>query len=111
MAHVFVTYKLRSGVTLEQYMDWSRTTDQRITPTQPGIRGFSVYAIDGAEDGEEPWCQIVEVIDVESIESFKAAVEGVGMKQIVADFPTLADTATAKTIYGQRIEPNPTTVP
>jgi hypothetical protein len=72
---VFVSYRLRAGVGIEQYKAWSREIDQRITPGQKGIIRFEVYAIEGADKGE-PFCQIVEDIEVESFEAFTENGQG-----------------------------------
>jgi hypothetical protein len=102
MVRVFVTYRLRSDVTLADYMTWSRDIDQRTTPAQPGIRNFEVHAIEGSEGGE-PWCEIIESIDVDSFEAFQQAVAGDGMKFIRESFPQYADESTVRTVYGSRV--------
>ena len=61
MHKIFVMYRLKGGVTMEQYKTWSREIDQRITPGQPGMIRFEVYAIEGAEKGD-PFVQVVEDI-------------------------------------------------
>jgi hypothetical protein len=99
---IFVMYNLREGVTLEDYKKWSREVDQQITPRQAPVNRFETYEIKGADPGE-PKFTIVEDIEVESWEAWNAAVEGEGMKRIVADWPTLADESSAMTLYGARI--------
>ena len=90
MQKVFVSYRLRAGVSIEQYKAWSREIDQRITPGQKGIIRFEVYAIEGADKGE-PFCQIVEDIEVESFEAFTETVRGSGMAYVMETFGKLVD--------------------
>jgi hypothetical protein len=104
MQKVFVSYKLRPGVTIEQYEAWSREVDQRITPGQNGIIRFEVYRIEGADKGE-PFCQIVEDIEVESYEIFAETVKSRGMEYIIETFGKLADESTVNMVYGSKIVP------
>ena len=103
MQKVFVMYKLNDGVTLEDYIVWSKEIDQRITPGQPGINRFEVYAIEGHDGDGEPRVQIVEDIEVETWETFQQTVAGDGMAYIRETFPNYADESTLTTIYGSRI--------
>lgn len=104
MQKVFVSYKLKQGVSLERYTAWSREVDQRITPGQDGIIRFEVYAIEGADKGA-PFCQIVEDIEVESWEVFSKTVAGPGMSYIIETIKDLVDESTMQTVYGSRILP------
>ena len=42
MHKIFVMYKLKSGVSLDQYKAWLNEIDQPITPCQPGMIRFEV---------------------------------------------------------------------
>jgi hypothetical protein len=101
---VFVSYRLRAGVSIEQYKAWSREIDQRITPGQKGIIRFEVYAIEGADKGE-PFCQILEDIEVESFEAFTETVRGSGMAYVMETFGKLVDESTVQTVHGSKIVP------
>jgi hypothetical protein len=102
MQKVFVTYRLRQGVTLDQYKIWSREVDQRITPSQPGVIRFEVYAVEGAQSGE-PYCDIVEDIEVDSYDAFAAILKSPGMSYCAETFPKFVDESTVRLIYGSRI--------
>lgn len=104
MQKVFVSYRLKSGITLEQFMDWSREIDQRIIMRQPGIIRFEVYAVMGAETGD-PYCEIIEDIEADSFEAFQAAVAGDDMAYCRETFPLFVDESTVQVIYGDRIAP------
>ena len=103
MQKVFVMYKLRPGVSIERYMEWSRTVDQVITPFQPGIQRFEVYRIKGAEKGQSPY-DIVEDMEVDSWEAYQETVAGPGMARVVKDWNELADPNSAVVIFGDKIK-------
>jgi len=103
MIKVFVMYKLKSGVSIEDYWKWSIELDQKITPFQPGVYRFEVYAIEGAETGESPY-QIVESIEVESFEQWQKVLKSEAMKEVVTTWPNYADESTTKLIYGNKIK-------
>lgn len=104
MQKVFVSYKLKPGVDISQYESWSKEIDQRITPGQSGIIRFEVYKIEGADKGE-PFCQVVEDIEVESFEKFNETVNGPGMKYVLETIENYVDMSTMKTVYGSKIVP------
>jgi hypothetical protein len=103
MQKVFVMYRLKPGVSIEDYKKWSVEVDQKITPFQPGCYRFEVYEIEGAEKGESPY-QIVEDIDVESWESWQKVVASPGMKKVVESWGKYGDESTLKVIYGRKIK-------
>lgn len=102
MQKVFVMYKLKPGVTLEQYREWSVTLDQVITPFQPGVIRFEVYVIQGALKGESPYT-IVEDIEVEDWETWKRVSEGEGMKRVAETWGQYGDESTLVVIYGDKV--------
>ena len=102
MQKIIVTYRLRPGVTLDQYKAWSCAVDQRITSCQPGVIRFEVYAVEGAQDGK-PYCDIVEDIEVASYQAFEMALKGQGMRYCVETFPKFVDVSTVRLVYGSRI--------
>lgn len=103
MQKVLVMYKLRPGVTLDQYTSWSKQIDQRITPGQDGIIRFEVYAVQRVNGPEGAQYQVVEDIDVESWDAFERCVAGPGMAYVQETFPRYADESTLVTICGNRI--------
>jgi hypothetical protein len=78
--------------------------DQRITPGQKGVIRFEVYRIEGTDKGE-PFCHIVEDIEVESFEIFAQSVAGPGMSYIMETIGQYVDEATIQTVYGSKIVP------
>lgn len=104
MQKVFVSYRLKPGVSFDRYAAWSKEVDQRITPGQAGIIRFEVYRIEGADKGE-PFCQVVEDIEVESFEKFTETVNGPGMKYVLETIADIVDMSTMQTVYGSKIVP------
>jgi len=102
MEKVFVMYRLQPGVSFDEYCDWSRNADQRITPRQPACIRFEVYAIESASDGEARY-QIVEEIEVESWEAWEETLANNEMRSLAASLAKYADPATVQTIHGRRI--------
>jgi hypothetical protein len=102
MHKIFVMYKLKSGVTLDQYKAWSREIDQRITPGQPGMIRFEVYAIEGAEKGE-PSVHVVEDIEVADFNEWIETCKKPGMAYVQETIAKLIDESTLQVIYGTRI--------
>lgn len=102
MHKIYVMYKLKRGVTMEQYKAWSKEIDQRITPGQPGMIRFEVYAIEGAESGE-PFVQVVEDIEVTDFRAWMETCKKPGMAYVQETFSKLVDEQTVRIIYGTRI--------
>jgi hypothetical protein len=102
MQKIFVMYKLKQGVTMDQYRAWSKEIDQRITPGQPGMIRFEVYAIDGAEKGD-PFVQVVEDIEVTDAHEWFATASKPGMAYVQETIAELIDPTTLQVIYGTRI--------
>jgi hypothetical protein len=102
MQKIFVMYRLKDGVTMDRYRAWSREIDQRITPGQPGMIRFEVYAIEGAEKGD-PFVQVVEDIEVEDAREWFATCAKPGMAYVQETIADLIDFSTLQVIYGSRI--------
>jgi hypothetical protein len=102
MQKVFVMYKLKPGVSMEEYKAWSRRVDQVITPHQPGAKQFQVFEIKGADKGTSPY-QVVESIDVAGWDAWQTCLIGPGMKDVVKEWDNYGDSSTLVTLYGDEI--------
>lgn len=102
MVKVFTMYKLKPGVNIADYIEFSTKLDQRVTPRQPGVHKFEVYQIQGSEKGEIMY-QIVEVVEVESVKGFKKVLESKEMEKVEERYYELVDQASVKTLYGEII--------
>jgi hypothetical protein len=103
MQKVFVMYRLKPGVKIEDYRKWSKSLDQVVTPFQPGVHRFEVYEIEGAEKGESPY-MIVEDIDVESWAEWQKVVASDAMKEVVDSWGNYGDESTLTVIYGKKVK-------
>ncbi|TAK21749.1 MAG: hypothetical protein EPO26_13300 [Chloroflexota bacterium] len=103
MQKVFVMYNLKPGVALEDYMAWSRTRDQVVTPFQSGVIRFEVYAVQGAEKGAPPY-QIIEDIEVESWAAWQQALAGTGMAPIVSEWDAYGDASSLVMVYADKVK-------
>jgi hypothetical protein len=70
---VFTMHKLRKGAKMEDYIKWSREVDYPKSTAQPEVLKFEVYVIRGTVDSDdiEPAYDIMEVVEVTSIESLR----------------------------------------
>lgn len=102
MHKIFVMYRLKKGVDMEQYKQWSKEIDQRITPGQPGLIRFEVYEIKGSEK-DEPFVEVVEDIEVEDFDAWMETCRQPGMAYVQETIGNLIDESTLKIIYGERI--------
>jgi hypothetical protein len=100
---VFITYRLNDDVTREQYRKWSREVDQPMASKQPGVRKYEIYEIDGSSTNE-PWCDIVEVIEADTWEAWQAVNDRPEMKEAVEQFFQIAKRDSVQVIYGRGIE-------
>ena len=92
MHKIFVMYRLKKGVDMDQYKQWSKEIDQRITPGQPGMIRFEVYEIKGSEK-DEPFVEVVEDIEVEDFEAWMETCRQPGMAYVIE---TLASSSTSR---------------
>jgi hypothetical protein len=101
---VFITYRIRDGVSREEYRKWSRERDQPTASRQPGVRKYDIYEIEGTDEGE-PWTDIVEVIEADSWEAWLAVDELPEMKDAYQEFVDISQPDSVTNIYGRKIEP------
>ena len=65
MEHLIIMYKLKSGVTMEDFLKFSKEIDRPTVLDQEGVHGFEVYTI-VSEDNEKQEYDVVENILVDS---------------------------------------------
>lgn len=102
MHKIFVLYRLKKGVDMEQYKRWSKEIDQRITPAQPGMIRFEVYEVMGSDKGE-PFVQVVEDIEVQDFDAWMETCRQPGRAYVQETIAELIDQSTLKIVYGERI--------
>ena len=99
---VIVLYKLKQGVSLDQYREWSLRVDQRLTPAQPTVNRFEPYVIVGGEGGGGQFA-VFEDLEVESWEAWQKTLSSDEMKPVVEGWPLVADESSLMVFYGHRI--------
>jgi hypothetical protein len=100
---LFLLYRLRGGVTLERYREWSLTRDQPTLKGCEGIREYRVFAVEDSDGGDEGARTIVEHVDVTDWETWKRVTSTGPMVAIGVDFQELVDTGSVITLRGEEI--------
>lgn len=92
-ARIFVFYRLRDGVGMDDYVAWSQNTDQKITPGLEAIDRFEVFRVtETIEGAPSARVDVIEVIDVSTVEAWKAGNVSDYMKQVQEEWPSYAST-------------------
>jgi hypothetical protein len=93
MAHVFVSYRLKPGITREQYENWSRATDVPALRSLARLKSIAVYRIGQKLLAEgAPTYQYIELLDIPDLPGFLANdIPGPVMSDILAQFAGLTD--------------------
>jgi hypothetical protein len=74
---VFFLNTLKDGVDPRDYEEWVRRVDYPIARRQPAIVRYEVTRIEGRLNSDDPSpCQYLEVIDVTSIDEYRASLDG-----------------------------------
>ncbi len=88
---IIVLFKLKPGVTRDDYEAWARSRDLPTVRALPSIAAFDVFRATGTLSGETPPYDYIEIIDVKDMERFGVDVAADPMPAIAAEFGTLAD--------------------
>jgi REDY-like protein HapK len=99
---VFITYKLRMGVSRDRYRRWSREVDQVVASRQPGVLSYAVYEVGGTAKGEAPY-DVVEDIEVESREAWDKVNGYPEMQPVVKEWLDLCDPDSVSVVYASPI--------
>ncbi|RKT56130.1 hypothetical protein [Saccharothrix australiensis] len=102
MQKVYCLYKLKPGVSADEYVAWSKTVDQAITSRQECVRRFRVVKLEGSRTGAAPW-DVVEDIEVESWDAWQDCLAQPAMAEVVEGFRRMADRDSAVTVFGAEI--------
>jgi hypothetical protein len=104
MVKVFITYKLRPGVSREEYAAWSRRVDQPMATKQPGVFRYEIYQVVNGTDAED-WCDVMEVIEAESWDAWKKVNTYPDMLEAVEEWRQISIPESVRVVYGTQIEP------
>jgi hypothetical protein len=101
---VFFLNSLKEGVDPAAYEQWVQEVDYPVARRQPAISSYVVTRLDGhvTEGGELP-CQYLEVIEVTSIEEYRASLDGnVELEALLREWAQYVGKSVA--VYGEVIE-------
>lgn len=101
---IWISYRLKQGVSRDEYRAWSREVDRPALLRQPGIRSFEAYEVGNAQDAE-PTADFVEVIEADSWQAWVAVENDPGMKDVADKFWSMCDAASERILHGHRITP------
>lgn len=88
MAHLILTYKLKTGVTKEQFEDWVRTTDYPKMRSLSRVSSFRTFRTEGLLLGEgSPAHQYVELFDIPDLDGFASEdMPGALVQSVMGEF-------------------------
>jgi hypothetical protein len=100
---VFFLNTLKDGVDVAAYEEWVRQRDYPVARAQPAIESYVVSRVDGhvVEGGELP-CQYLEVIEVTSIDEYRAGLDAPELAGLLDEWREYVGESVA--VYGEVIE-------
>lgn len=102
---VYVMYRLKAGVSMDDYVRWSQEVDQPTTPHLGSITNFGVRRVTQRIEGPQPAFDIIEEIDVTSVAEWQEGLESQHMERVQAEWPEYADVETATIVAAVPIPP------
>ena len=102
---VYVMYRLKDGVEMDDYIRWSQEVDQKTVPGLAAINNFAVRRVISTIEGPDRAFDVIEEIDVTSVEDWKAANVSEAMAQIQEEWPQYADASSAVIVAAVPIPP------
>jgi hypothetical protein len=100
---VFFLNTLKDGVDPAAYEDWVRARDYPVARAQPAIRSYVVTRVDGhVVNGEQLPCQYLEVIEVTSIEEYRAGLDAPELAALLDEWREYVAESVA--VYGEVID-------
>ena len=92
MARIIILFNLHADSSPEKYESWARSVDIPLVNGLPGVAAFSVYRSTGLLVGEgSPPYAYSEILDVDDMDAFGAALATEKMQEVAAQFQTFAD--------------------
>ncbi len=116
MERVFNMYRLKAGVSIEEYIKFSQDLDQVVTAHRPGVLSFEAHIIAGSAEGSEvaigadptalssnvPY-HVIETIDVANWAAWMRVVASDEMAPVRDAWELVADSTTTRMILGRPI--------
>ena len=100
---VFFLNTLAEGVDPAAYERWVREVDYPVARRQPAIQSYVVTRVDGHVTGGDGLpCQYLEVIEITSIDEYRAGLENEDMKALLGEWSSYVGRSVA--VYGEVID-------
>ena len=81
-------FTLKQGRTVDEYVDYSNSFIKPGMFAMPSVEGFRDFAVRETYDGREPSAQLVEVIEITDVASFKRDNETEPGSSVARDWAT-----------------------
>jgi hypothetical protein len=93
MSQIIIMYKLKPGVSREQYENWTRTTDYPAMRGLKRVNSFINYrTVRNLLDGSQPSVDYVEVFDLSDLDGFVSQdMAGPLVQNIMGEFMQFVD--------------------
>jgi hypothetical protein len=91
MTTIVVLFNLKAGVSVAEYEDWARRRDLPNVNELPSVHSFRVLRSAGLLSGAAAPYEYVELIELATLEGFRAEVKSELMQGVAREFRTYAD--------------------
>ncbi|MBV9607269.1 MAG: hypothetical protein JO027_19290 [Solirubrobacterales bacterium] len=99
--HLLLLYRLREGVTIEEYREWSLARDQPGLRETPIVNRFRVFEV--VEDSADRPPQIIESIEISDLDGWRSALRTDRLRALGEDFERLVDGSTVIELRSEEI--------
>jgi hypothetical protein len=91
MTTIVVLFNLKPGVEAAEYEAWARGTDRPAVDGLPSVREFRVLRSSALLGGAPAPYRYVELIELSSLDGFRAEVKSEAMQAVARSFREFAD--------------------
>lgn len=93
MATIILKYKLKDGVTREDFEQWVKTSDQPVMRGLTSVAAFDTYRVTGLLIGEgAPTADYIELFDIADLDAFTGTdMPGAAVQGIMGQFMGFAE--------------------
>ena len=99
---IFVLYRLKDGVSFDEYRRWSLEADQPTLRAFEEITQFSVHATTATEESTETYT-VVETIEIDSAQAWTAVTNSPDLKALGPAFERFVDPTSLCILHGEEI--------
>ncbi len=99
---IFVLYRLKDGVSFDEYQRWSLEADQPTLRAFEEITHFSVHSTTAADESTATYT-VVETIEIESAEAWRAVASSADLQALGPAFERFVDPNSLCILHGEEI--------